>query len=449
MLESLQPHLIIGFGLTGRSVVRYLAGQNHPCTIYDDQPHRFTEYPIYYPNMTYCSDIQELIPLQQYRSIIVSPGIPETHPLRQRLQDEGLQTITDIDLFLQQVKGTIIGITGSNGKSTVTRWLEYVLQHNGKKATAVGNIGEPVLNHLGPENSQDDYWIMELSSFQIELTAHLRADVASVITVSTDHMDRHPCFDSYRAIKQQLLSASQNCYINRDDPLSYLHSTNAAIKWQSSPSFGLSAPHRAQDYGVKEHHLVRGKHKLIAVDKLSLIGQHNLLNALLVWMFARFCGLDDRQIATTIGQWQGLDHRFQVITKKHGVTWINDSKSTNVGSMEVAIKSCAELTGHHTKNIHLIVGGQSKKADFSPIVPILKKHIQRIYLFGEDADSIKKQWQSQGLEMHSFQHLSDVINACQKKVQSGDYVLFSPGCASFDQFTNYQHRGETFIQLVT
>lgn len=372
----------------------------------------------------------------------------------------------DIALFLLYARGKIIAITGSNGKSTVTTWLEHVLQKNGKKAIAIGNIGKPVLDYLHPlstlsttterhsETIDMDYWIMELSSFQLQITPNLKADLSTVINISADHIDRHHSLQQYIQAKQQLLAASNTCLINRDDSQSYLppHGTSqsqqASVTWQQSASYGLSAPPRNQDYGLKKDTLMRGQTPLLSADKLPLIGKHHVLNALIVWMLAKQCHLTDTQIATTITTWQGLEHRFQVIDKTNDITWINDSKSTNIGSIKVAIQSCINLNSYARKNIILIVGGQSKKADFTPLIPLLKKAIKAILLFGEDAAKIYQQWQNHHLPIEQLPTLNEVVPACHHKAQKGDYVLFSPGCASFDQFNDYQHRGNTFCQLV-
>ncbi len=458
-------YLLVGYGITGQSIARFLNRHNSTCTVYDDNPDIFQHQKLPSKSFKKVTSIEQLENLFDYQAIFISPGIADEHPILQKMRQLNLQGISDIEVFLNYAKGTIIGITGSNGKSTVTRWLEHTLIENGKKAKAIGNIGVPVLDYIDTienfvkETNANHYWVIELSSFQIQLTPSLRANLSTIINISEDHIDRHHSLQQYTKVKQRLLEVSEYCILNRDQPNSYLsfdNSSTSDIKWKNQPSYGLSEPTRQEDYGIKNGSLFRGKTSLLKINKLQLVGQHNILNALIVWMFAHQCGISDQKIAQTIINWYGLEHRFQKIAYHHHIMWINDSKSTNVGSMEVAIKSCMELSSENTqlapsytpKNIYLIVGGQSKNADFTPLIPLLKKQIKQILLFGQDAHLIAKDWDKQNLPMQQFTNLEQIITHCNTDAIKGDFILFSPGCASFDSYKNYQQRGQHFVNLV-
>jgi UDP-N-acetylmuramoylalanine--D-glutamate ligase len=352
----------------------------------------------------------------------------------------------------------IIGITGSNGKSTVTTLVGEILAAGGHKPAVCGNIGIPVLDVLLNDDHYDCY-VVELSSFQLETTHHLAAEVACVLNLSEDHMDRYDSMMAYHQAKHRIFQGCRNIVVNREDALSQpLVSTSMPKK-----SFGLNmaenpvAAKNQYSIGLQKdsannvnlgEFLMCEQQPIFPVAKLKIKGRHNQLNALaaiaLVESLPADFEVSHDQLLQVLSDFTGLPHRCTWVAEHDNVEYFNDSKGTNVGSTLAAIEG---LASHNRKNIILIAGGVGKDQDFEPLADACQLSVKQALLFGRDAPLIASSLVST-CELNIVATLEQALAQAREVSRPGDVILFSPACASFDQFTNYVKRGEVFEQLV-
>lgn len=425
--------VIIGLGITGLSCVNYFLAQNVIPKVIDTRSsppglEQLDKRVIYHlgnlnTDWLFESDL-----------IIASPGIALSTSELQKAAELGIEIIGDIELFCreinQQTNKKVIAITGANGKTTVTTLVGDIIKAAGIKVGVGGNIGEPALSLL----QQDcDVYVLELSSFQLETTSSLQASVATILNISEDHMDRYPLgLLQYTEAKQRIYHNAKCCVINYDDKL-----TKPFGKQQHCVSFGLNNG----DYHLDEkyEHLIAQNQPVLSTKSMKLIGCHNYLNALAALAIADNLQIPRDSSLQTISNFQGLPHRFELVFDNNNVKWINDSKATNVGSTEAALKSVI-CNG----KLFLLLGGDGKSADFTPLIPYLKSRNIEIFCFGRDRDllaNLAPEITTVTLTM------SEAIQCIAKKVVANDVVLLSPACASLDQFKNYIERGNLFAQL--
>ena len=447
--HSIQPNqarnLVIGLGLTGYSVVKHLVKAGAPVTVADSR-----EFPPYMRQVKDEFPAVELITGQipyarfgAFEQVIVSPGIGiERQGVGQNTSNAGL-LIGDIELFVRQVATPIIAITGSNGKSTVTMLVAEMLLAAGLKVKVGGNIGTPVLDLLDqtlPDYYVPDYYVLELSSFQLETTYSLRAAVATVLNISADHMDRYLTLEEYTNAKKRIFQNAHNVVVNRADVLASPGSSQV-----STVSFGLDAPQDDTQFGVlttrHSRALLRGTTKLAEVEQITLQGEQNRANILAAMALVKMAGVALRPCVIGAAlNYGGLPHRCEIVAEVNGVKWINDSKGTNAGATIAAIEGFQQ-------ELVLIAGGKGKGADFSPLAEKIKQCVKHTILFGEDADIISESFDS-SLPHTRVDLLEQAVMQAKKLARPGAVVLFSPACASFDMFDNYEHRGNVFKQLV-
>ena len=425
--------VIIGLGITGLSCVDYFLAQNVIPKVIDtrsspsglEQLDKRVRYHLGNLNTDW---------LFEADLIIASPGIALSTPELQKAAELGIEIIGDVELFCrevnQQTNKKVIAITGANGKTTVTTLVGDIVSAAGVKVGVGGNIGEPALSLL----QQDcDVYVLELSSFQLETTSSLQASVATILNISEDHMDRYPLgLMQYTEAKQRIYHNAKCCVINYDDKL-----TKPSDKKHNCVSFGL----KTGDYHLDEkyEYLIAQKQPVLSTKSMKLIGCHNYLNALAALAIADNLQIPRNSSLQTISNFQGLPHRFELVFDSNNVKWINDSKATNVGSTEAALKSVI-CNG----KLFLLLGGDGKSADFTPLIPYLKSRNIEIFCFGRDRDllaSLAPEITTVTLTM------SEAIQCIAKKVVANDVVLLSPACASLDQFKNYIERGNLFSQL--
>ena len=365
--------------------------------------------------------------------IIANPGIALATPALSAAEDAGVEIIGDIELFCREAQAPVVAITGSNGKSTVTTLVGEMAKAAGVSVGVGGNIGLPALMLL---NQPHDLYVLELSSFQLETTYSLKAAAATILNVTEDHMDRYPLgLQQYRAAKLRVYENAQTCVVNADDAL-------------TMPIRG--ADERCVSFGVDvgDYHLnrqqgetwlrVKGE-KVLNVKEMTLSGQHNYTNALAALALSDAVGLPRASSLKALTTFSGLAHRFQLVHERHGVRWINDSKATNVGSTEAALNGL-----HVTGTLHLLLGGDGKAADFSPLTPYLQGDNIRLYCFGRDGAQLA------ALRPDIAQitgTMEEAMRLIAPAARSGDMVLLSPACASLDQFKNFEQRGDIFAQL--
>jgi UDP-N-acetylmuramoylalanine--D-glutamate ligase len=365
--------------------------------------------------------------------IVASPGVALAHPILSEAVEAGIEIVGDIELFCREAQAPIVAITGSNGKSTVTTLVGEMAKAAGWQVGVGGNIGLPALSLL---QSPAQLYVLELSSFQLETTHSLKAAAATILNVSEDHMDRYPLgMQQYRAAKLRVYENAQVCIVNADDAL-------------TMPVRGADT--RCVSFGVDfgDYHLnkqqgsiwlrVKGE-KVLNTAEMKMVGQHNYTNALAALALADAVGLPRASSLAALTHFNGLAHRFQLVHEHQGVRWINDSKATNVGSTEAA------LNGLQVKGtLWLLMGGDGKSADFTPLIPWLQGDNVRLYCFGRDGDALAALRPEIAVRTETMRQAMDQI---APQVKAGDMVLLSPACASLDQFRNFEQRGEQFAQL--
>ncbi|WP_099350082.1 UDP-N-acetylmuramoyl-L-alanine--D-glutamate ligase [Erwinia amylovora] len=365
--------------------------------------------------------------------IVASPGVALAHPSLMAAAIAGVEIIGDVELFCREAQAPIVAITGSNGKSTVTTLVGEMAQAAGWQVGVGGNIGLPVLTLL---QQPAQLYVLELSSFQLETTRSLHAAAATILNVTEDHMDRYPLgMQQYRAAKLRIYENATVCVVNADDAMTI-------------PVRGADA--RCLSFGadVGDYHLTRQQgstwlrvqgEKVLNTDEMHLVGQHNYTNALAALALADAVGLPRASSLTALTTFKGLAHRFQLVHEHNGVRWINDSKATNVGSTEAALNGL-----HPTGILWLLLGGDGKSADFSPLTRYLQGDRIRIYCFGRDGAELAALRPEIAVQTET---MAAAVRQIATRVQPGDMVLLSPACASLDQFKNFEQRGDQFAQL--
>ena len=365
--------------------------------------------------------------------IVASPGIALAHPSLSAAADAGVEIVGDIELFCREAQAPVVAITGSNGKSTVTSLVGEMAKAAGMNVGLGGNIGLPALMLLDPER---ELYVLELSSFQLETTSSLRAVAATILNVTEDHMDRYPLgLQQYRAAKLRIYENARACIVNADDAL-------------TMPVRG--ADERCISFGVDvgDYHLnrqqgetwlrVKGE-KVLNVKEMKISGQHNYSNALAALALADAAGLPRASSLKALTTFTGLAHRFQLVLEHNGVRWINDSKATNVGSTEAALNGL-----HLDGTLYLLLGGDGKSADFTPLSRYLTGDNVRLYCFGRDGAQLAALRPDVAVQTETMEQ---AMRQIAPQVVAGDMVLLSPACASLDQFKNFEQRGDIFTRL--
>ncbi len=439
--EHKHSFLIIGLGQTGLSCARFLVQQGYAVAIMDtrEQPPLLSIVQQELPDLLVNTGglISEWM-LKSDTSVL-SPGVDPRLPEIKAARDAGIEIIGDIELFARHANASIIAITGSNGKSTVTTMIAEMAVTAGKQVQVGGNLGTPALELI--IEPAPDFYILELSSFQLETVASLDATVSIVLNISPDHLDRYDSEQQYQDAKANIYNGSGAMVINRDDVLV----SSWAITSRDQIGFTLDQP-VDNDFGLIRQNgndwLAQGSHPLLAVEDLYVVGKHNVSNTLAALAIGSAMALAMPAMLTAIQSYRGLPHRCYLVTEYQGVRWIDDSKATNIGACLAAIEGLAD-----SGNIILIAGGVAKDQDFSALTEALSKHVKVIILFGQDAELIA-QVVPDNVQRIDASDMDDAVAKAQQLASKGDSVLLSPACASFDMFTSYIERGEHFTQAV-
>ncbi|MFO1258437.1 MAG: UDP-N-acetylmuramoyl-L-alanine--D-glutamate ligase [Gammaproteobacteria bacterium] len=439
--------VVVGLGKTGLSLLRYFTETHQPFAIWDTrtEPPGIELLKATYPNVLILCGALPAGALNEASQLIVSPGVPLKEPAIQSAIDEGVPVIGDVNLFARNVDCELIGITGSNGKSTVTTLVALMAQQAGRRAWAAGNIGLPVmdlwLKHQ-PFKSTDQI-VMELSSFQLERGEPLPLKVASILNLSADHLDRYPDFATYVAAKHPIYVQSECVVVNRHDPL-----TVPRQGQMRRLSFGLDVPKSSDEFGVIEknrtRYLARGEISLMPISEMKIFGEHNVANALSALAIGTGMGLSEEAMCETLREFTGLAHRCQLVHAEQGVQWINDSKATNPASSLAAIEGLGpQIDG----KIVLIAGGDTKGADFNMMLSSVKKFVSHMVLLGKDTSELLALFQDH-VPCVPVTSMADAVAKSTLFAKPGDIVLLAPACASFDLFKNFEDRGEQFATVV-
>jgi UDP-N-acetylmuramoylalanine--D-glutamate ligase len=372
--------------------------------------------------------------------LYVSPGLALATPALQAAAARGVKLSGDIDLFARNAKAPIVAISGSNAKSTVTTLVGEMAAAAGKRVAVGGNLGTPALDLLSDDV---ELYVMELSSFQLETTHDLGAEVATVLNVSEDHMDRYSGLPAYHLAKHRIFRGAKQVVVNRQDALSRPLMGEGLPCW----TFGLGKPD-FKAFGIREEngekYLAFEFQNLMPVRELKIRGAHNQSNALAALALGHAVGLPFDAMLSSLRTFGGLEHRCQWVRDLDGVSYYNDSKATNVGAALAAIEGLgADIDG----KLLLIAGGDGKGADFKDLKGPVAEHCRAVVLLGRDADLIAAAL-GDAVPQVRASTLDDAIAQCRALAQPGDAVLLSPACASFDMFKNYEERGHLFARAV-
>ena len=447
ILEALKEHfdldtenskvLVVGLGHTGVSVAYYLQKLGFKFAITDsrDKPPLKDAFFEAMPDTPIFTGGFDEAAFEVATHLVVSPGVSLTEKSIVKAIAIGVKVISDIDLFACSVDVPIVAITGSNGKSTVTTMVGEMAKASGKQVAVGGNLGTPALDLLA-DNAE--LYVLELSSFQLERTSALNAAAATVLNVSADHLDRHDDLASYALEKQRIFRGNGVLVLNIDDPVV------SKMEEKGRYAFTFTIKHTNADFyiGIQDDKecLMHDKETLMSLAELPLEGRHNAANALAAIALGVAVGLDKSAMCNALREFKGLDHRMQKVAKIRGVTWVNDSKATNIGACVAA------LEGYDTKVI-LIAGGDAKGADMNELAPYIKDKTKGVVLLGKDAQLIK-QAINESVPTYAAKSMEEAVKICAEIAEGGDSVLLSPACASLDQYKNYQDRGNQFSKAV-
>lgn len=430
MSGSANNILVVGLGMTGLSVVRFLTTHypNSKIKLIDtrDNPKGSEELP---SNVEFHFGGWRLDWVLESSLIIANPGIALATPQLQQAIANNIPVIGDIELFARHVNKPVLGITGSNGKSTVTALVGEMAKADNINVGVGGNIGVAALDLLTQDH---DLYILELSSFQLETTFSLKMLASTFLNLSEDHLDRYSGMQAYKEAKLKIFAQSKLAIFNVDD------AQTKALKHPNSLSFGFSNA----DYSIKlfndKEWLFAKEQAVIAAEDIALIGRHNIANCLAAMALADTANISKQAQIQAMKTYHGLAHRCQKVAKVNGVTWVNDSKATNPASTQAALDGL-QLKG----TLHLLVGGDGKGADFSSLQPILNQLDVALYCFGKDAKLLALLNENAAI----FNTMNEAMKTVAKEAKSGDMVLLSPACASLDQFENFMQRGQVFTDF--
>jgi UDP-N-acetylmuramoylalanine--D-glutamate ligase len=427
---------VLGIGVSNMSALRYLIKHDlKALAVFDSRqkPPRISEIP---------SGIEVRLgefsakALSEYDMLVLGPGISSSNPVVEEAARRGAEIVGDVELFAREVRVPVIGITGSNGKSTVTTLTAMMARKDGINAAMGANIGIPVFDAI---RTDADLYVLELSSFELETTSNLKLKAGTILNVSEDHLDRyHGSIEEYAAAKQRIYRNCEKAVVNRNDPR-----TMPSDGREPFASFGTDL----RDYGIMVENggrtwlCVKGK-PVYDTANMHIYGVHNQQNALACMALCDAAGISRKAQLAALDDFTGLPHRCQLVSVIDGVSYYNDSKATNVASAQAAIEG---LAGAHPEGILLLAGGLGKGQDFSPLRKYIGKEVKDVYCFGRDAAQLLA---LDPERCHSVMNMRQALNDARAKAKPGQAVLLSPACASFDQFKGFEERGEIFVGLV-
>ena len=435
--------VVAGLGISGVAAVNFLHEQGYRVAVTDSRanPPGHDQISTEVQSSFGALDQELLLAAEE---IIISPGLDPKLPEIQAALAKGIPVVSEIQILRRATDKPIVAITGSNAKSTVTTLFGLMAADAGKKVAVGGNLGRPALDLI---KDDPELYVLELSSFQLETTSNLNAEVAVVLNMSEDHLDRHGDMMGYHTAKHRIFQGVKKVVHNRDDSL-----TRPLVP-DSTPmqSFGLNAPDLNQ-YGVLREDdgtmwLARGRERLIQSSELYIQGMHNIANALACLALGEAIGLARESMLATLKTFKGLEHRCEFVKELHAVRYYNDSKGTNIGATLAALDGLGAAIQAKGGKVAIILGGQGKGQDFTALREALTKYAKVAVLIGEDRTMIENAIQGTTALLHA-QSLEQAVHLCQQHTQANDVVLLSPACASFDMFKGYSQRGQQFVACV-
>jgi len=437
--------LVVGLGESGLAMAKWLTREGASVRVVDsrDNPPGRDELRKVAPGASLiCGEFEES-DFEDVDFIALSPGVPKSTPA---VANAEAPVISEIELFALGLAeyaphSKVLAITGSNGKTTTTALTAHLLNAAGVAAVACGNISPSALDALmaALDNAAlPAVWVLELSSFQLETTYSLSSAAATLLNLSEDHLDRYEgSMARYAQAKSRIFRGALRRVLNRDDDWSL---GNGGCG-RGMVTFGLDAPSRACDYGLKRGVIYKGEEKLVSLKALPISGLHNAANVMAALALCEGVGVAPAELLAGLKTFHGLPHRVEKVAEKRGVVYVDDSKGTNVGATLAAIAGLG-------RPVAIVLGGDGKGQDFSPLQAALKKHGRAVALIGRDAEAIAKAIAGCGLPTERFADMTGAVAWLAGQAQSGDCVLLSPACASLDMYRNYAHRAEAFIAAV-
>jgi len=437
--------LIVGCATTGLAAIRFLTG--HGCRVTVSESRQFAACEGALRDLD-TTNVQWEFGGHQEKTfvdkdwILVSPGVPMDIPPLQKARAKGIPIVSDIELAFRLTATPMIAITGTNGKTTTTTLAGEILQADGKRAFVGGNIGTPILDSIDGEGEYE-YLVAEVSSFQLEGVSAFAPHIAIILNLTPDHLDRYPGIEEYQEAKAQILrqqTTGDYAILNAGDP------------WVAGLAKGCAAQVYLFDTGrpvargamPRDGRLIirdqRTELDLGPIEGMGLTGGHNLENMMAASLAAYLAGVSVESIRRVLRDFKGLPHRLEMVRDIKGIRFINDSKGTNVGSVQKAIEAIPAP-------ILLIAGGQAKGCDFSSIAPLIKEKVRAAFLIGEAQEAIARNWGG-STRIFASADLRSAVEHAYNMAQPGDTILLSPGCASFDMFKDYKDRGNQFKTIV-
>jgi UDP-N-acetylmuramoylalanine--D-glutamate ligase len=439
--------LVVGLGKSGLAAALFLRDRGARVTVSDTRSAAALAKDI--PALLEAGIMVEsgghgLLTFRRQDLIVVSPGVPLDTPEVAQAIAFGLPVIGELELASRFLAGKVVAITGSNGKTTTTTLIGKIFADAGLPTLVGGNIGLPVID-LIDESKPESWSVLEVSSFQLETTVEFRPEIALVLNITPDHLDRHKTFERYAAAKA-MITAQQGpedfLVLNAEDVPTQMVAakTKAQIYWfsavrrikQGTFVHGESIFWLAKEGGTPE--------PVLPVAEITLRGSHNVENVLAAVCAAKLAGIASESIRASVAAFHAVEHRLEPVRTLRGVTYYNDSKATNV---DATLKALASFSG----GVHLILGGKDKDSDYTLLAPLLRERAVGVYTIGSAAEKIERELAGV-VKMESAGTLQSAVASAAATAKAGDVVLLAPACSSFDQFENYEHRGRVFRELV-
>ncbi len=436
--------LVLGAGKSGAASARFLAARGAVVALHDKKPvAEWTDEARSLKNEK-IGLIDGQIPswlLDQIDLIVISPGVPTNSVPARYVDRKDGEVIGEVELAFRFLKGRIVAITGSNGKTTTTTLIGEMLKDAGIETLVGGNIGTPMVDLV--ESSTDETWtVCELSSFQLETIKDFRSNIAVCLNVTPNHLDRYDLFSDYAAAKRRIFmnqTAEDLAVLNADDEITASWANNLKA------NVVLFSVKKELDAGLflRGRELVcraNGKEKILTTrDEIFLRGLHNVENILAAFAAGLACGAAPDSMSDTARNFKGVEHRIEFVAEIEGVKFYNDSKATSVDATLKALEAMAENDG---KTV-LILGGRGKNAAYSPLAPLIERSVGKLVLIGEDAANIENQLKNHA-EIIRADSMKDAVRKSFESAEKGDAVLLAPACASFDMFKSFEERGKVF-----
>ncbi len=437
--------LVIGLGKTGIASARFLAGKGANVAVTDEKPQTELKGVIRELGNAYANlEFRKYAPdsLSRVDLIIPSPGVPPSNILLAEAVNKKIPILSEIEVAYRFLKMPMIAITGTNGKTTTTTLIGNILKKGGKKVFVGGNIGNPLIGYV-EGNQDDDYAVVEVSSFQLQWIQHFHPFISILLNTTCDHVDYHGSFEAYRMAKERIFEnqgESDLTILNADEPRSSVLARNMVSQVQFFSSSTTVQRGIFLEDNALVHITTQGEREEYPLDMIKIPGLHNIENVMASIMAARYCGCPPASIVSAVEDFKGIPHRIEFTDEKNGVAFYDDSKGTNVGAVIRALETFA-------KPIILLMGGRDKEGDFETLRPLVRAKVKELVLFGEARNRINDLIGGV-VKTSKVTTLKEAIEVAYRHSSAGDVVLLSPGCASFDEFSDYKERGRFFKDAV-